>query len=722
MYKSKRYLITSALPYANGPLHIGHLAGAYLNADIFVRFLRLMKKDVVFVCGSDENGAAITMKAKKENLQPKEIIDKYHKEFLIAFEKMGISFDVYHRTSSEDHHDTAKEFFLSLYDKGVFDLIESDQYYDEEAKQFLADRYIKGTCPKCGSGNAYGDQCEKCGSTLSPIELKNPVSTLTENTPVLKKTKHWYLQLNNDEEWLREFIEKGTIDGEEHHEVFEWKNHVIGQCKSWLDSGLQPRAMTRDLEWGVDVPKEIEGSEGKKLYVWMDAPIGYISATKKWAKEHNKDWKPYWQDEDSTLIHFIGKDNIVFHCIVFPAILKAKGGYNLPKNVPANQFMNLEGDKISTSRNWAVWVNDYIEDFPDKIDNLRYNLIKNMPELKDSEFTWKGFQETTNNELVNNLGNFVNRVLVLTNKYYKGIVPEFDQDSMFEAAWEQEFGGFHETELLALHDSVQDINTKLRSFNFRGALATLMDISAKGNQLLQFNEPWKLVKEEPEKVKAIINLSLQMVTVLSVVIRPFMPFTSDKLRHMLGLENLSDDGELLTLLDELSLGNLPLETGHKINKAEYLFSNIDDKVISEQVEKLNASVGQQKQDDTLSSDENKSLQKENSVKPEISFEDFSKVDIRTGTIIEAEKIKKADKLLKIKVDLGEEQRTVASGIAQFYKPNEIIGTKVLLLTNLQERVIRGVKSQGMILMAEDSDGNLSFVNTQGDMKNGSIVR
>ncbi len=723
MYKSKRYLITSALPYANGPLHIGHLAGAYLNADIFVRFLRLMKKDVVFVCGSDENGAAITMRAKKENSQPKEIIDKYNKEFITAFDKIGISFDVYHRTSSEDHHETAKEFFLDLHKKGVFEQIESDQYYDEEAKQFLADRYIKGTCPKCNNDDAYGDQCEKCGSTLSPTELINPVSTLTKNKPVLKKTKHWYLPLNKDEGWLREFIEKGTLNGEEHHEVFEWKNHVIGQCKSWLDSGLQPRAMTRDLEWGVDVPQEIEGAEGKKLYVWMDAPIGYISATKHWAKEAGKDWKKYWQDEDSTLIHFIGKDNIVFHCIVFPAILKAKGGYNLPKNVPANQFMNLEGDKISTSKNWAVWVNDYIQDFPDKIDNLRYNLTKNMPELKDSEFTWKGFQDTTNNELVNNLGNFVNRVLVLTNKYYKGIVPEFDEDSMFEAVWEQEFGGFHETELLALHDEVQELNSKLRNFNFRGALSILMDISAKGNQLLQFNEPWRLVKEDPEKVKAIMNLSLQIVTVLSVITRPFMPFTSDKLREMLGLEKLNDDGELLTLLDELSLGNLPLETGHKINKAEYLFSNIDDKVIEEQVAKLKASTDETKKDSSVATKMPVAKkQKGINGKAIINFDDFTKMDIRTGTIIEAEKIEKADKLLKIKVDLGSEQRTVASGIAQYYKPNEIIGTKVLMLTNLQERKIRGVKSQGMILMAEDSEGNLSFVNTPSDFENGSVVR
>ncbi|HHH53292.1 MAG TPA: methionine--tRNA ligase, partial [Bacteroidetes bacterium] len=535
MIHPKRYLITSALPYANGPLHIGHLSGAYLSADIYVRFLRLMDKDVVFVCGSDENGAAITMRAKKEGISPQQIIDKYHNQFIEAFEKTEISFDVYHRTSSDLHKETAQEFFKDLYDKGVFEEIESEQYYDKKADQFLADRYIKGTCPKCGYEEAYGDQCEKCGSSLSPTELINPISTLTGEKPILKETKHWYLPLNKDESWLKQYIVEGELDGKEHHDPSEWKNHVIGQCKSWLDGGLQPRAMTRDLDWGVDVPHEIPDSEGKKLYVWMDAPIGYISATKYWAQTTGNDWEPYWKDSETALIHFIGKDNIVFHCIIFPAILKSKGNYNLPVNVPANQFMNLEGDKISTSKNWAVWVNDYIADFPNNIDELRYNLTRNMPEHKDSEFTWKNFQETNNTELVNNLGNFVNRVIVLTNKYYNGIVPEFDQDSMFNGVWDQDFGGFHETELLALHDELQEMNARLRKFDFRGALKILMDISAKGNQLLQFNEPWKLIKEDPEKVKAFMNLSLQIVTTISIAVRPFMPLTSDKLRKILNL-------------------------------------------------------------------------------------------------------------------------------------------------------------------------------------------
>jgi len=711
----KRYLITSALPYANGPLHIGHLAGAYLSADIYVRFLRLMDKDVVFVCGSDENGAAITMRAKKEGISPNEIIDKYHDQFKEAFEKMGISFDVYHRTSSELHKETAQEFFLDLYKKGEFEEINSEQYYDQKANQFLADRYIKGTCPKCDNPEAYGDQCEKCGSTLSPLELINPLSTLTGEKPILKKTKHWYLPLNKYEGWLKEYIEEGVLDGEEHHDASKWKNHVIGQCKSWLDGGLQPRAMTRDLDWGVDVPHEISDSEGKKLYVWMDAPIGYISATKYWAEQNNSDWKPYWKDSETALIHFIGKDNIVFHCLIFPSVLKAKGDYNLPINVPANQFMNLEGNKISTSKNWAVWVNEYINDFPDNIDELRYNLIKNMPEHKDSEFTWKNFQETNNNELVNNLGNFINRVIVLTNKYYKGIIPEFDQDSMFKGVWDQDFGGFHETELLALHDELQELNESLRKYDFRGALKTLMGISAKGNQLLQFNEPWKLIKEDPETVKSIMNLSLQIVYALSIVLDPFLPETSKKLRNILNLPVVNEKGELLELLDELALGELPLETGHKINEASHLFSKIEDDLIQVQIDKLKNS--QKKVEPKVVSKNNE----QKSIKDTINFDDFTKLDLRTGTIISAEKVKKADKLLKLQIDLGQEERTVASGIAAFYSPEEIVGKKVVLLANLAPRKIRGIESQGMILMAEDNSGKLSFINTDSDIENGSTI-
>ncbi len=724
MIHPKRYLITSALPYANGPLHIGHLSGAYLSADIYVRFLRLMDKDVVYICGSDENGAAITMRAKKEGISPQEIIDKYHHQFIEAFEKTGISFDIYHRTSSDLHKETAQEFFRDIYNKGIFEEKESEQYFDEKAHQFLADRYIKGTCPKCGYEEAYGDQCEKCGSSLSPLELINPVSTLTGDKPVLKKTKHWYLPLNKDEGWLREYIEEGVLNEKEHHDPNEWKNHVVGQCKSWLDGGLQPRAMTRDLDWGVDVPHEIEDSEGKKLYVWMDAPIGYISATKYWAEKTGNDWKPYWQDEETALIHFIGKDNIVFHCIIFPAILKAKGDYILPVNVPANQFMNLEGDKISTSKNWAVWVNDYIKDFPDNIDELRYNLTRNMPEHKDSEFTWKNFQETNNTELVNNLGNFVNRVIVLTNKYYKGVVPEFDQDSMFTGVWDQDFGGFHETEMLSLHDELQDMNAKLRKFDFRGALKILMDISAKGNQLLQFNEPWKLIKEDPEAVKAIMNFALQIVTAISVSIKPFLPATSDKLRKMLNLPLIEEKGELLELLDELALGELLLETDHKINEPVHLFSKIEDEVIQKQIDKLKS--GSVKKEEkavkTVMANSEKKEAEYKEIKPNISFDDFSKMDLRTGTIIEAEKIKKTDKLLKLTLDLGDEKRTVASGIAEYFTPEEIIGKQIVLLANLEPRKIRGVVSQGMILMAEDSEGKLEFINPDTKFEDGSVVR
>ncbi len=724
MIHPKRYLITSALPYANGPLHIGHLSGAYLSADIYVRFLRLMDKDVVYICGSDENGAAITMRAKKEGISPQEIIDKYHYQFIEAFEKTGISFDIYHRTSSDLHKETAQEFFRDIYNKGIFEEKESEQYFDEKAHQFLADRYIKGTCPKCGYEEAYGDQCEKCGSSLSPLELINPVSTLTGDKPVLKKTKHWYLPLNKDEGWLREYIEEGVLNEKEHHDPNEWKNHVVGQCKSWLDGGLQPRAMTRDLDWGVDVPHEIEDSEGKKLYVWMDAPIGYISATKYWAEKTGNDWKPYWQDEETALIHFIGKDNIVFHCIIFPAILKAKGDYILPVNVPANQFMNLEGDKISTSKNWAVWVNEYIEDFPDNIDELRYNLTRNMPEHKDSEFTWKNFQETNNTELVNNLGNFVNRVIVLTNKYYKGVVPEFDQDSMFTGVWDQDFGGFHETEMLSLHDELQDMNAKLRKFDFRGALKILMDISAKGNQLLQFNEPWKLIKEDPEAVKAIMNFALQIVTAISVSIKPFLPATSDKLRKMLNLPLIEEKGELLELLDELALGELLLETDHKINEPVHLFSKIEDEVIQKQIDKLKSGSvkKEEKEEKTVKVNSEKKEAKHKEIKPNISFDDFSKMDLRTGTIIEAEKIKKTDKLLKLTLDLGDEKRTVASGIAEYFTPEEIIGKQIVLLANLEPRKIRGVVSQGMILMAEDSEGKLEFINPDTKFEDGSVVR
>ncbi|MEZ4907709.1 MAG: methionine--tRNA ligase [Saprospiraceae bacterium] len=729
MLHPKRYLITSALPYANGPLHIGHLAGAYISADIYVRFLRLMDKDVVYICGSDENGAAITVRAKKEGVSPQQIIDKYHNIFEDSFKKMGISFDVYHRTSSELHHETAKEFFLDIYDKGIFEEKESEQYFDEKEQQFLADRYIKGTCPKCGYDSAYGDQCEKCGSSLSPMELINPVSTISNETPVLKSTKHWYLPLDKDESWLRKFIVDGQFEDKEHHDPNDWKTHVIGQCKSWLDGGLQPRAMTRDLDWGVDVPEEIPESEGKKLYVWMDAPIGYVSATKEWAKTNNKDWKPYWKDKDTALIHFIGKDNIVFHCLIFPAILKAKGDFILPINVPANQFMNLEGQKISTSKNWAVWVNEYIEDFPEQIDVLRYNLIRNMPEHKDSEFTWKNFQDTNNNELVNNIGNFVNRVIVLTNKFYNGVVPEFDQDSLFEGVWDSEFGGFHETELLGLHDDIQELNVHLRRYDFRGALRMVMEISSKGNQLLQVNEPWKLIKEDPEATKAVINLLLQIVTAMSVIVRPFMPFTSDKIRRILNLDDIVEKGELLELLDDLALGDLLLSPGHKIGEAAHLFTRIEDEVIERQISKLEESkktveepgvINIQTKDNEVKSKVDKKVEVIDS-KDIIEYGDFAKLDLRVGEILEAEKVEKSDKLLKLKVDLGYEVRTVVSGIAQHFEPNDVISKKVVVVANLKPRKLMGIESKGMVLMASSADGSLVFVSPENNTENGSEV-
>jgi len=712
MREFNRYLVTSALPYANGPLHIGHLAGAYISADIYVRFQRLMGKDILFIGGSDENGAAITIRALKEGVSPKEIVDKYHTMFVDTFQKIGVSFDEYHRTSDPLHHATSQDFFRVLNDANEFDIIESEQYYDREADMFLADRYIKGTCPKCSYEEAYGDQCENCGSALSPTELINPVSTLTGNNPELKKTKHWYLPLNKYEEWLREWIESGTVDGKELHYPEDWKNHVVGQCKSWLDGGLQARSMTRDLNWGVDVPQDLEGAEGKKLYVWMDAPIGYISATKSWAAKNGKDWEPYWKSDDTALIHFIGKDNIVFHCLIFPAILKAHGEFQLPVNVPANQFMNLEGRKISTSKNWAVWVHEYLEDMPGKEDELRYTMIKNMPELKDSEFTWKTYQDANNNELVNNLANFVNRVVVLVNKYYEGVLPEFDEEEMIAGAEGEDSMSFYESEMLGLFDDIQDLSQCIRSYDFRGGLSKMMMISSKGNAILQFNEPWKKIKEEPEMVKVVMNLALQYCAALSVVCRPFLPFTSDKLRVLLQLEPIKESGELLEMLNHMSEGESLILAGHKINKSDHLFSRIDDSVIEQQVEKLKAS------------DQQKTAAVNGAftpVKEAVSFDDFVKLDMRTATILTAEKVKKADKLLKIGLDLGFEQRTVVSGIAAQYKPEEVIGKQVVLLANLPPRKIRGVESQGMILMSEDSEGKLSFVSPQAGWSNGQGI-
>lgn len=710
MKEFKRYLITAALPYANGPLHIGHLAGAYLSSDVYARYLRLYGKDVVFVCGSDEHGAAITIKALKENKTPQKIVDHYHELFKKTFSEMGVAFDYYDRTSSAHHHENSQDFFKTLYNKSEFIEEESEQYFDQEAGQFLADRYIKGECPKCHFASAYGDQCENCGSSLNPTELINPVSTLSGSKPELKKTTHWYLPLDKYESWLKDWIEYGEVDGQKLHYPQDWKNHVIGQCKSWLENGLKPRSMTRDLDWGVDVPQEIEGSKGKKLYVWLDAPIGYISATKKWAEENNSDWKKYWQDDETALIHFIGKDNIVFHCIIFPAILKAHGDYILPVNVPANQFMNLEGGKISTSRNRAVWVHEYLEDFPGKQDVLRYAMIKNMPELKDSEFTWKSFQDANNNELVNNLANFINRVIVLTNKYYDGVVPDFDEDLDINGAEEEGEISYHDSELVRLFDRIDELTDGIRKFDFRSALGTLMEISSQGNQLLQFNEPWKTIKEEADNVKVLMHLLIQYVYSIGICCRPFMPFTSDKIMKLLNTEITDEKALLLDLCNQLAEGGWPVESGHKIGQAEHLFERIDDSVIEEQIQKLENR--QQEMEET----NDKPILKEN-----ISFEDFTKLDIRSATIIEAEKVEKTDKLLKLTLDLGFEKRTVVSGIAQDYQPENIIGQRVTLLANLAPRKIRGVESQGMILMAENNDGSLKFVEASDGAENGASI-
>ena len=713
-----RHLITAALPYANGPLHIGHLAGCYLPADIYVRFLRSMGKDAVFVCGSDEHGAAITMRALKDNSTPKEVVDKYHQLFEQTFARMGVNFDVYHRTSDPLHHQTAQDFFRTLYNKDAFTKIESEQYYDEKAGQFLADRYIKGTCPKCGYEEAYGDQCEKCGSSLSPTELIEPVSTLTGSKPILKKTAHWYLPLDQHEKWLREWLVDGTLEGHEHHDPDKWKNHVIGQCKSWLDGGLQGRAMTRDLDWGVDVPTEIPGSEGKKLYVWMDAPIGYISATKYWAEKNAADlsegtdtWKKYWMDEDTDLVHFIGKDNIVFHCLIFPAILKAHGEYILPQNVPANQFMNLEGDKISTSKNWAVWVHEYLDDLPGQEDILRYYLTKNMPEQKDSEFTWKGFQEANNNELVNNLANFINRVLVLTQKYYDGEVPEFDADCGFTGASDPEMPTFFDSEMLDLFDQLHEMGDHIRNFDFRASLKVLMEISAAGNQLLQFNEPWKNIKEDPDLVAVVMAAAIQYVTALSVAMEPFMPFTSARLREMLDLPTVKGDGEWLQMMDTLAEGELLMPSGQKIGKSSHLFTRIDDKVIDAQVGKLHDMKKEQEP-----------VVDHIPVKETIEFEDFVKLDLRTATVLNAEKVPKTDKLLKLEVDLGFEKRTIVSGIAKYYSAEEMTGKRVVIVANLAPRKLRGIESNGMILMAEKESGELGLVSPVEGWDGGQPVK
>lgn len=678
----KRHLITAALPYANGPVHIGHLAGCYLPADIYVRYLRSKGEDVKFICGSDEHGVPITIKAKKEGVTPQQVVDKYHKMMGDSFSEFGISFDIYSRTTNRIHHQTASDFFKTLYDKGVFTEQVTEQYYDEEAKQFLADRYIVGTCPKCGNENAYGDQCEKCGTSLSPTELINPRSTLSGSKPVLKETKNWFLPLDKLSPKIKAYLEKHK----------DWKSNVYGQCKSWLDSGdgLQPRAMTRDLDWGVPVP--VKGAEGKVLYVWFDAPIGYISATKELLPA---DWKKYWCDKDSQLIHFIGKDNIVFHCIIFPAMLMEHGEFIVPDQVPANEFLNLEGDKISTSRNWAVWLHEFLQDFRGKQDVLRYTLCANAPETKDNDFTWKDFQAKNNNELVAILGNFVNRTLVLTHKYYDGKIPEATEYTKDDLRILEEIA-----------KTPEKIAAALDHFRFREALAEMMNLARTGNKYLADTEPWKLIKTDEKRVKTILNVSLQITASLAIVCEPFLPFTSRKLFHLLNMPQL----RWSSAKHAHNLSN-----GHKLNKEELLYTKIEDTEIEAQIQKLHATK-------KVNEEQNQKTEIK-SQKEEITFDQFEKMDIRIGTVLEAEKVQGTDKLLKLKIDTGIDTRTVVSGIAQYYKPEDIIGKQVSILVNLAPRKIKGIESKGMILMAENSKGELSLVSpTKDNTNNGSSVK
>ena len=672
----KRYLITSALPYANGPVHIGHLAGVYVPSDIYTRYLRLRGRDVISVCGSDEHGVPITIKAKKEGITPQQVVDRYHAIIKDSFEKLGISFDIYSRTSSKTHAETASAFFRKLYDEGKFVEQTTAQFYDEEAKSFLADRYIKGTCPKCSAEGAYGDQCEVCGSTLSPEELINPYSTLSGATPVKRETKHWYLPLDQYEQMLREWILEG-------HK--EWKSNVYGQCKSWLDGGLLPRAVSRDLDWGIPVP--VEGAEGKVLYVWFDAPIGYISAT----KDLTPDWEKYWKSEDTKLVHFIGKDNIVFHCIVFPSMLKAHGGYILPENVPSNEFLNLEGDKISTSRNWAVWLHEYLVDFPGKEDVLRYALCATAPETKDNDFTWKDYQARNNNELVAVLGNFVNRALVLTKKYYDGVVPacgelsEYDKETI--------------AELSSIKSSLEN---NIENYRFREALKDAMNFARIGNKYLADSEPWKLIKTDAERVKTILNIALQITANIAIAIEPFMPFSAAKILNMLACEKFG--WERLGAMDLLA-------DGHQIGEPSLLFEKIEDDVIQKQLDRL-AEIKKQNMAAEVKAEPQKA---------ECTFEDFQKMDIRVSTILEAEKLPKTKKLLKLTIDTGIDKRTIVSGIAEHFTPEELVGQQVLVLVNLAPRDFKGITSQGMILMAEDATGALRLLQPNEKTNVGAMV-
>lgn len=674
----KRTLITTALPYANGPVHIGHLAGVYVPADIYARYLRLKGEEVLMIGGSDEHGVPITIRAQKEGITPQDVVDRYHAIIKDGFERLGITHDIYSRTSSATHHEHASEFFRKLYDKGEFIEKTSQQYYDEQANQFLADRYITGTCPHCNNERAYGDQCESCGTSLAPTDLINPKSAITGNTPVLRETKHWYLPLNKHESFLREWILEG-------HK--EWKSNVYGQCKSWLDMGLQPRAVSRDLDWGIPVP--VEGAEGKVLYVWFDAPIGYISNTKELLPDT---WEAWWKSEDTKLVHFIGKDNIVFHCIVFPAMLKAEGSYILPENVPANEFLNLEGDKISTSRNWAVWLHEYLDEFPGKQDVLRYVLTANAPETKDNDFTWKDFQARNNNELVAIYGNFVNRALVLTNKYFEGKVPALGELTDYDKETIAEVQAIKAT-----------IEKELDTYHFREALKTAMNLARIGNKYLADTEPWKLAKTDMSRVATILNIALQITANLTIVFSPFLPFSSEKLLRMLDVnEAFSWD----------SLGSMELlSVGHQIATAELLFEKIEDSTIEAQIEKLQA---------TKAANE-LAERKAEPIAQDIQFDDFLKLDIRVGTVLECSKVPKADKLLQFKIDDGLGGRTIVSGIAKHYQPEELVGKQVCFIANLPPRRLKGIESQGMILSAEDLDGSLRLISPSVEVSPGSKV-
>ena len=686
---SKRYTLTAALPYTNGPLHIGHLAGVYVPADIYARYLRLKGHDVAFICGSDEHGVPITIKAKKEGVSPQDVVDRYHKIIKDSFNEFGISFDNYSRTSAAIHHDTASDFFKTLHQKGEFLEETTNQLYDSEAQQFLADRFVIGTCPKCGHTESYGDQCEACGTSHNATDLIHPKSAITGNVPELKSTKHWYLPLDKHEDFLKQWI------GKDHKA--DWKSNVYGQCMSWINDGLRPRAVTRDLDWGIPVP--VKGADGKVLYVWFDAPIGYISSTKEWAKAQGKDWEPYWKDKDTTLLHFIGKDNIVFHCIIFPAMLKAEGSYILPQNVPANEFLNLEGQKLSTSKNWAVWLPDYLKDFPNQQDVLRYVLTATAPETKDNDFTWKDFQARNNNELVAIYGNFINRVMVLTHKYYEGKIPAVTQMTAAD-----------KEALDTLHRTPKVLETSLERFRFREASQELMNLARVGNKYLADQEPWKLIKTDPDRVKTIMNTALQIAAGLAVLSEPFLPFTAKKLQQMLLFKE--GHAEFISASASQTYKSL-LPAGHTIGPASLLFTKIEDAQIEAQLKKLQASKAANAEATTAAPQ-----------KPNIPFEDFSKMDLRVGTIVAAEKMPKTKKLLVLQVDVGTETRTIVSGIAEFYTPDTIIGQKVTVLCNLKPRALRGVESQGMLLMAKASDGQLVFVqpDTNHTAPSGMIVR